>query len=496
MSTIMSGEGRSFMSRHFLRGSSVRVLFGIVLLLLGLVQVSSFAQAEMRIQKVHAPRAGITAWLVEDHTVPLIAMRFAFKGGAAFEPAEKQGLSTFLAAMLDEGAGGLKSAEFQRRMEDLAMRMSFSAGMEFFTGSFTTLTRNRDAAFKLLALAVQKPRFDAEALERIRKQLIVSLRNQSEKPDHQAFMAFKKALFGDHPYARDTDGTEAGVKAITADDLRAWHKRVFTRDHLIVTVAGDIDAKTLARLLDETFAPLPAKSDLGAVPDPRVPEEGFVKVIRRPIPQTLIYVGHKGLLRSDPDFIPAYVVNHILGNGALSRLNKAVRQQRGLAYVVYSALFAWKKAGVFFAYAGTRNAKAAEALSIIRAEIARMAKEGPTEKELEDAKLYLTGSFPLRFDSTSKIADILMAFRKQDLGIDYVNRRNDLIRAVTIEDARRVAKRLLRPDRLKAILLGNPENVPNSADRKVGKNKASTQPARTTPPAPAAAAKGNVTPAR
>ncbi len=459
MSTIMKGQAFSSILCFSLHNGFVRVFVGMAILFFALVQLPAPVRAEMHIQKVRAPRAGITAWLVEDHTVPLIAMRFAFRGGAAFEPADKQGVSIFLASMLDEGAGDLKSAEFQRRMEDLAMRMSFSGGMEFFTGSFTTLTRNRDAAFRLLALAVQKPRFDGDAVERIRKQLIMALRDRSEKPDHQAFMAFKKALFGNHPYARDTDGTESGIKAITVEDLRTWHRRVFTRDHLIVTVAGDIDAKTLARLLDETFAPLPARSDLGEVPAPSIPKEGFTKVIRRPIPQTLIYVGHNGFLRNDPDFIPAYVVNHILGNGALSRLNGAVRERRGLAYVVYSALFAWKKAGIFFAYAGTRNAKAGEALAIIKAEITRMARQGPTKKELEDAKLYLTGSFPLRFDSTTKIAGMLMAFRKQGLGIDYVNRRNALIRAVTIDEARRVARRLLQPEALKAVLLGDPKGL-------------------------------------
>ncbi len=417
----------------------------------------------MEIQVVKGPRSGVVAWLVEDHTVPIIAMNFSFYGGAAHDPAGKAGLAHFLSAMLDEGAGDLKSAAFQRRMEDLAMRMSFSAGTEYFTGSFRTITRNRDAAFRLLALALQKPRFDAEPLERIRKQLVISIRNDRERPAKQAFRAFRKSLFGNHPYARDRKGTEAGVKAVTADDLRDLHRRLFAREKLLVTVAGDIDATTLARLLDETFGGLPETSGMSEVPKPKIAQTAALEVIKRDIPQAQIVMGHEGLLRSDPDFIPAYVVNHILGGGAASRLNREVREKRGLSYSVYAALFAWNKAGVFFAHAGTSNARAAETLEIMKREIARMAKDGPTEKELEEAKLYLTGSYPLRFDSTSKIAGALLAIRRDGLGIDYVNKRNDLIRAVTLEKAREVARRLYRPERLRVIVLGKPEGIGQKA---------------------------------
>jgi zinc protease len=427
------------------------------------------AAGAMEIQEVRGPRSGITAWLVEDHAVPIIAMNFSFYGGAAHDPEDRQGLAAFLAAMLDEGAGDMKSAEFQRRMEDLAMQMSFSAGMEHFTGSFRTITRNRDAAFRLLALALQRPRFDPVPLERIRRQLIIALRNSEERPQRQAFKAFKKILFGNHPYARSTKGTEAGLRAVTADDLRRLHARLFARDKLLVTVAGDIDAATLSALLDETFAPLPARSGMPEIPAPVIPKKPETQIIDRPVPQTQILMGHEGPRRDDPDFIAAYVVNHVLGNGAASRLNREVRERRGLAYSVYSALFAWRKAGVFFAHAGTSNARAAETLRIMKAEIARMAKEGPTPEELEEAKLYLTGSYPLRFDSTTKIASALLAIRRDGLGIDYVNRRNDLIRAVTVEKAREVARRLYHPDRLRVILLGQPEGLKQAPQRADGR---------------------------
>ena len=447
-------EEHALMLAKGLKRGALAALLAVILVLLAALPARA-----MEIQVVKGPKSGVVAWLVEDHTVPIIAMDFSFYGGAAHDPAGKEGLANFLSAMLDEGAGDMKSAEFQRRMEDLAMRMSFSAGTEYFNGSFRTITRNRDEAFRLLALALQKPRFDAAPLERIRKQLVISIRNDRERPAKQAFRAFRKSLFGDHPYARDRKGTEAGVKAVTADDLRDLHRRLFAREKLLVTVAGDIDAKTLARLLDETFGGLPEKSGMTEIPAPKIAQTAALEVIERDIPQTQIVMGHEGLLRSDPDFIPAYVVNHILGSGAASRLNREVREKRGLSYSVYAALFAWNKAGVFFAHAGTSNARAAETMEIMKREIARMAKEGPTEKELEEAKLYLTGSYPLRFDSTTKIAGALLAIRRDGLGIDYVNKRNDLIRAVTIEKAREVARRLYHPERLRVILLGRPEGI-------------------------------------
>ncbi len=411
----------------------------------------------LEIQEVKT-RNGITAWLVEDHTVPIIAMNFAFRGGSAADPEGRRGLANFLSAMLDEGAGELDSQAFQSRMEELAFSMSFSAGQDWFRGSFRTLARNRDESFRLLGLALNRPRFDTVPLQRIRRQLVVALRNEMQDPDQLAWRAFKRALFGDHPYARDPSGTEEDLKRIGADDLRALHGRLFARDGLIIAVSGAIDAETLKRLLEQTFGGLPATSGMPRTSPPNIENGGSRKVIERGIPQTIIYAGHEGLLRSDPDFITAYVVNHILGGGGFgSRLNEVVRERNGLAYSVYSALFAYRRAGGFFAYASTRNEEAARALNLMKREISRMAEEGPTEKELREAKLYLTGSYPLRFDSNTKIAAMLLAIQRDGLGIDYVKRRNDLIRAVSLEDARRVAKRLLRPEALKTVLLGQPQ---------------------------------------
>ncbi len=435
------------------RWTTTRVLAALLLwLVMALPQAAHAAQARV----ITTPK-GFKVWFVEDHTVPIIAMNYAFRGGAAQDPADKRGLAHFLSAMLDEGAGELDSAAFQERMEELAFSMSHSAGQDWFSGSFRTLAKNRVESFRLLALALQKPRFDAQPLERVRRQLLVSLKSREEDPDRQAWKAFRQALFGKHPYALEAEGTEQGIAAITAEDLRSLHKRLFAQDNLIITAAGAISEQELAQLVDATFGALPEKSAMPPTKVPAMPQQAREIVIRRSIPQTIIIMGHEGLLRNDPDFIPAFVVNHILGGGGFgSRLMEEVREKNGLAYSVYSAMFAYEKAGVFFAQASTRNDQARRALELMKRQIRDVAENGVSEQELEEAKKYLIGSWPLRFDSTTRIASVLMAFRQQGLGIDYIRKRNDLMRAVTVEDARRAARRLLKPGRLQVVLYGAP----------------------------------------
>ena len=436
----------------------MKVAFGIRRLLLPILAllVLPITALALEVREVKTPK-GISVWFAEDHTVPIVAMNYAFAGGAAADPDGKRGLANFLSAMLDEGAGDLSSAQFQERMEELAFSMRHAAGQEWFTGSFRTLKKNLDESVRLLALAINRPRFDAQPLERIRKQLLVSLRRKTEDPEEQAWQAFRRMLFGDHPFGRDKDGDVAGIRAITADDLRALHKRLFARQGLLVVVAGAIDEKRMVRMVDAVFGNLPAKSGMPAIPKPVMPKRANEKIVRKPVAQSIVLMGHDSLLRNDPDFIPAYVVNHILGGGGFgARLVEEVREKRGLAYSVYSAMFAYRQAGVFFAYAGTRNDKALLARDIMRKTIRRVAQEGVTERELAEAKDYLIGSWPLRFDSTTKIANALLGLRQQDLGIDYLKKRNDLMRAVTLEDARRAARRMLHPERMQVLVYGSP----------------------------------------
>jgi zinc protease len=438
--------------------ASYLAVFGLLVALLLTGAASPPARA-IEIQSVTSP-GGITAWLVQDDTVPLIAMRFSFAGGAAGDPPEKAGVAHFLSGMLDEGAGDLDSAAFQTRLDELSIKLSFDATRDEFEGSLQTINRTREEAFELLKLALTAPRFDPEPLQRVKSQILLGIQQDSEDPNSIATNAWMRTAFPQHPYGRPTKGIPDTVKAITADDLESLRQRLFARDGLKIAVVGDIDAETLKRLLDETFGTLPAESGMPDVPEAAPVEGPLVEVIERDIPQAVIRWGLKGIKRSDPDFIPAYVMAFVLGDGSFgSRLMEEVREKRGLTYSVYMALFPMDRAGLFYGGAATVNQRAGETIGVLYRELKRMAKDGPTEEELAQAKTYLTGSYALRFDSNSKIASQLLSIQRDNLGIDYVNRRNDLIEAVTLEDVRRLAERLIDADELLFTVVGKPEGV-------------------------------------
>ena len=441
---------------------SILAVCGLAAALLAPLPGDAAARPGIDIQSVTSP-GGITAWLVEDSTIPLIAMDFSFAGGAAVDPDDKTGLANYLSSMLDEGAGDLDSQAFQRRIADLSIRMSFQAQRDHFQGSLQTLSKTREEAFDLLKLALTEPRFDAEPLERMRGQLLLSIRQDDEDPDQIANRAWMRTMFGDHPYGRPVSGSAETVGAIQANDLEELRRRLFARERLQIAVVGDIDAETLKRLLDETFGALPESSGVPVVADATPLGQPLVEVIERNIPQSVIRFGHGGIKRDDPDFIPAYIVNSILGGGGFgSRLMQEVREKRGLVYSVFSSLQPMQHAGLLLGGAATMNERAAETIAVVRQELERMAGEGPTSEELEEAKTYLTGSYPLGFDSNSKIASRLLSIQQDELGIDYVNRRNDLIEAVTLEDVRRVARGLIDADGLVVTVVGRPEGVASS----------------------------------
>jgi zinc protease len=434
--------------------SFFRLLMAIALF--GLIATKSYA---LEIQEVKS-KSGISAWLVEEHSIPLIAMSFSFSGGAATEASEKSGITYFLSGMLDEGAGSLDSDAFRRRRDELAARISFESSADDFSGSFQTLTENRDASFDLLRLALTQPRFDPEPLERVRNQILLGLNDEEQDPEQIAFDDWRRRIFVNHPYSRNSHGTPQGIVSVTVDDLRARRAELFSRDKLLVVAVGDIDAATLARLLDETFGSLPAASTLADVPPAVVAKGPSLTVIDRDIPQSIIQFGQPGILREDPDFIAAYVMNDILGgSGFGSRLTEEIREKRGLSYSVYTELYPLHRGAAMLGGAATRNDKVAETIALIKSELKHYANEGPTPQELEDAKTYLIGSYALRFDSDRKIADQLIGVREQNLGIDYVEKRNSLIEAVTLEDVKRVAKRLIDADALIFTVVGKPEGL-------------------------------------
>ena len=414
----------------------------------------------MKIQTVTSA-GGIEAWLVEEHSVPLLALRFLFDGGNAQDPAGKEGLANFLTGMMDEGAGNLDAQKFQERMEEIAMRMGFEDGRDYIYGNLETLTINRDAAADLLHLALTKPRFEAEATERVRRQLLSGLAYAAKDPSKVAQNEWQGLAFPGHPYGRPANGTPETVNAITPADIAGYHRKVFSRGTLKVAAVGDIDAKALGLLLDKVFGELPAQSELTPVPAVAPKTGGAQKVIEMNVPQSVATFGVAAMARKDPDFMAATVLNHIIGGGGFaSRLMEEVREKRGLAYSVYSYLSPYKRTSVFAGGVATKNEEIGQSLDVIRAELKRMAEAGPTETEFDNAKSYLTGSYALRFDSNAKIANMLLGIQQEDLGLDYVDRRNREVEAVTLPDVKRVAARLLKVDDLLITIVGKPKNLP------------------------------------
>jgi len=429
--------------------------------------------AAVDIQEVTS-ETGITAWLVEDHNNPVISVRIAFEGGAALDPEGKAGLARMVAALLDEGAGDMDSQSFRAALEERSISLSFSAGEDGLYGTLQTLTENREKAFELLGLAVTAPRFDEEPVSRIRSQILSSLARDLSDPGTIARRRFSALVFPDHPYGVPSDGDPETVKAIARDDLTGFVADRLARDRLIIGVAGDITPEELKPLLDSTFEGLPAKAKPFEIPEAKAAAAGEIGVVEMAVPQSSVIFGHAGVKRSDPDYYAANIVNYILGGGSFaSRLFEEIRDKRGLAYSVYTYLRTMDHAGMVMGGVGTANARVKDSLAVIREEWRRLAEEGPTAEEVEDAKTYLTGSFPLNLTSTSSIASILVGVQIEDLGIDYINRRNDLIEAVSLEDARRVAAELLKPEALTVVVVGMPEEVEPTVDLPAADGKGS-----------------------
>ncbi|ODA67208.1 Peptidase M16 [Methyloligella halotolerans] len=418
----------------------------------------------MDIQRITSP-GGITAFLVEHHDNPLIALRFAFRGGSAQDPQGKSGLAYFVTGMMDEGAGDMDAAAFQEREQELAVHMDFNAARDLVTCSYQTLTARKEEAFDLLKTVLTEPRFDEDATERVKGQILAGLKLDQNNPVNVASRAWSELAFAGHPYGLPIKGSFETVPSIMPDDLKGYADRVFARDNLIVVAVGDIDPETLAKDLDHIFGGLPEKSQLAPVPDATLAAGPVREVVEMDIPQSIVQFGLQGVMRADPDFLPAYVLNYIIGGGGFnSRLMEEVRVKRGLAYSVNSHLFPFQHAAVFMGRVATKNEAVGESLDVIKEQLSRIAREGPTEEELEDAKRYLTGAYALRFDSSSSIANQLLFLEVEGLGVDYVHERNGLIEAVTLDEVKRVAHRMLDADRLITTIVGKPvEAVPDPA---------------------------------
>lgn len=419
---------------------------------------AAFAQpaAAIDVKVVKSPK-GITAWLVVDRTAPVLHMAFAFRPGALRDPVGKEGLTNLMTTLLDEGAGEFDSLAFQRRMEELALTWTMNAGRDTIHGNVRTLSRHQNEVFKLIGLALTQPRFDAESIERARAQLQSYLKREMTDPNTIAYRTWLKGMYPEHPYGRTVDGTPETIAKITKEDLHALHRATFGRDNLMVGVVGNISPEELAPLLDDAFGGLPEKSAHMEVSEVAPHATGEVMVQRMTIPQSVVMFGHGALKREDPEYYAAIVMNHVLGGGTFSsRLYTEVREKRGLAYSVYSYLNPFEKGPLYMGQVSTENGRVKETIDIIRAEWKRMAMGEVTGAEVDEAKTYLTGSYALRFASSSDISRMLVNTQVDGNGPDYFEKRNQFIGAVTLADVKRVAARLLQADKLTFFVVGNP----------------------------------------
>ena len=439
------------------RNSARGVLAAFLLAFAGLCAAALPARA-VSIERVISP-LGIEVWLVRQATVPIFDLQFAFEGGSSQDPAGKPGIGKLAGLLLDEGAGDLDSKTFQERLEGSAIDLQFQTGRDATTGSLRSLNEHRDEAVELLRLALNAPRFDPPAVERIRGQLLSGLRRETTSPNDIASRKWWAAAFPGHPYGQQVNGTLESVPLITADDLRSYAKHVFARSNLKIAIVGDIDAATAGKIVDRVFGALPAQAELRPVPKAEPQGLGQRIVVDLDVPQAVVTFGRVGISRKDPDFMAAYIVSYILGGGSMSsRLYSEVREKRGLAYSISDNLVWLKGTAVTLGGTATRSDKTSEALALIESETKRLAENGPTEDEFNKAKSYLKGAYALGLDTSNKIAGALVQIQIDDLGIDYMDKRNALIDAVTLEDTKRVAKRLFEGKMLVTVV-GRPLGV-------------------------------------
>jgi zinc protease len=414
----------------------------------------------VNVQQIVTPR-GVKAWLVEDYAVPLLSLEFAFKGGAAQDPPGKTGAATMLAALFDEGAGSLDSQAFQQALDEKAIEISFNCDRDYIGGRMRTLIRNVDRAAELLRMAVNEPRLDEAPITRVREQLSAGLRHEANDPGSLAGRTWRARSFPGHPYGEPINGTLESLPNVQRADLVALARNLVTRGALYVGIVGAIDAKRAAALIDLVFADLPPSGVLKEVRDASFGGVGTIETIDLDVPQSTIRFGRPSFARDDPDYMTSVLLAHILGGGTglSSRLFREVREKRGLAYSVSTSISTLDHTSFLHGGTSTKNERAKESLDVIVAEILDLSRNGPTPDELVKGKKYLIGSYPLRFDTSAKIAGQLVHIQMDGFGPEWLVERNRLIEVVTMEDARRVAKRLFGDGAMSVAVVGRPVSL-------------------------------------
>ena len=442
---------------------TIRLRFSLLLILCFIFALPAHARDGLiDIQEITSTN-GLKAWLVEDHSVPVIALKFNFKNiGAKLDPAEKQGLARMVSNTMDEGAGALDSQAFQKELQDLSITLRFSAGRDNFGGELKTLTKNKARALELLKSALTQPRFDAGPVERMRKANQSRIRAALADPEWMAARILNDRVFEHHPYAQNSGGTITSLNNITREDLIAFHK-LLAQDKLIIAAAGDITAQELSALLDDVFIGLPQTSRTESIENLEPQHQAETYLYKKDIPQTVITLRQKGIDRNDPAYHTAQVMNFILGSSGFgSRLTKEIREKRGLTYGVYSFFSDMEHADLMGVSTSTKNESTAELLDLIKAEWRKMKEHPVSEEELKAAQSYLIGSLPLSLTSTDQIASLLLSIQYDNLPLDYLDQRQTAIETVTPQDIQNLAKDLLTPENFITVLVGQPIGIENA----------------------------------
>ncbi|KAB7614306.1 insulinase family protein [Amylibacter sp. SFDW26] len=422
---------------------------------------TAVAFAETNIQEITS-KGGITVWLVDEPSIPFVALEVAFKGGASLDDADKMGATYLMTGLLEEGSGDMDASAFSRATEELAAGFGFDASRDSVSISARVLKENQDQSLALLKQALMQPTFSDVAFARVQNQVVSIVKSKQTDPQDIATRAMAALAYSNHPYSQSLEGTLETVTNLTAEDMRQAHKNIFAKDRLFVSVVGDIRAEEVGPMVDallgdlpETGKALPQKTEFSA--------SGGVTVVDFDTPQAVAIWAHDGMDRHDPDFFAAYLLNHTLGGGGLSsRLTAEVREKRGLTYGVYSYLAPFDYTNIYAGGVSSSNDRIKTALDVIKEEWRKMAEFGVTAEELEASKKYLTGAYPLRFDGNGRIANLLVGMQMSGYPIDYPKTRNDKINAVTLEDVNRVAKELLQPEAMRFVVVGKPEGLVNT----------------------------------
>ncbi|MDE2694042.1 MAG: pitrilysin family protein [Paracoccaceae bacterium] len=414
--------------------------------------------AELNIQELTSQN-GTKFWLAQEKSIPFVSLEIRFRGGTSMDDNKTRGAVSFMTAMLEEGAGELDAQAFSKARDSIAASFNFDVSRDNLSVSARFLSDTREEAIQLLKQALTTPRFDKEAMERVRKQIISIIASNQKNQNKIAQSKLYELTFPDHIYSSSGLGSTEKITLLNGNDLRQAHKVAITRDRISVSIVGDISEIQAIEMLDELLENLPNSSKLLPKRVRANLDLGTV-LVDYPSPQSVAFFTFKGISRTDQDFFAAFVMNHILGGGGFnSRLMKKIREERGLTYSVNTSLAQYDHAELYLGMFQSSNDKISEAIGILKKEIALLANNGVNQEELEEAKKFLIGAYPLRFDGNVRIANILAGMQFMGLDKEYIKLRNVMVSGVTSEDVARVAKRLLSSKEFTLVVVGKPEGL-------------------------------------